>query len=370
MPDLFSPVAVGPYSLPNRIVLPPLTRNRATASFVPTPRMATYYAQRATAGLLIAEGTAISPEAVAYPRVPGIWNDEQVAGWRAVTDAVHARRSRIFVQLWHVGRVSHSLTQPTGVLPVAPSSVAVRDATIHTTEGQRAFEVPRALATEEIRRVVADYAHAARQAVCAGFDGVEVHGANGYLIDQFLNDNTNLRDDEYGGGILNRMRFLKEVLDAVTGVWGADHVGVRLSPSGTFMDCDDSDKRTLYSAVVSALSGYGLAYLHLVEPTVAGSQSIEAPPGAIPSSVFRGLFPGTLIVSGDHTFETGNRVIAENMADLVGFGRAFIANPDLPRRFVQGKALTLADSKTFYTDGDVGYIDYPSLAEMESELAG
>lgn len=367
MPDLFSPVTVGPYNLPNRIVLPPLTRNRATADFVPTPRMVTYYAQRATAGLLVAEGTAISPEAVAYPRVPGIWSDEQVAAWRTVTDAVHAEGGVIFVQLWHVGRVSHSLTQPAGSLPVAPSAVAVHEATIYTAQGPREFEVPRALASQEIRRVVGDYGHAARQAVRAGFDGVEIHGANGYLIDQFLNDNTNLRDDEYGGDIPNRMRFLLEVVDAVTEVWGSDRVGIRLSPSGTFMDCNDSDKRSLYGSAVTALGGRGLAYLHLVEPTIAGSLSVEAPPDAIPTSWFRGLYPGTLIVSGDHTFESGTRALAEGTADLVGFGRAFIANPDLPRRFAFGAPLTPPDRRTFYTDGDAGYIDYPTLDEADDE---
>jgi N-ethylmaleimide reductase len=370
MPDLLSPVRVGPYDLPNRMVLPPLTRNRATADFIPTPRMATYYAQRASAGLLVAEGTAISPEAVAYPRVPGIWNDEQVVAWRTVTDAVRAEGGVMFVQLWHVGRVSHSLTQPTGELPVAPSAVGVRDATIYTSEGLRAFEQPRALATEEVRRVVDDYTHAARQAMRAGFDGVEVHGANGYLIDQFLNENTNLRDDEYGGNIPNRLRFMLEVVDAVAGVWGADRVGIRLSPSGTFMDCNDSDKRALYGAAVAALSGHGLAYLHLVEPTIAGSLSVDAPPDAIPTSWFRGQYDGTLVVSGDHTFETGNRVLADGTADLVGFGRAFIANPDLPRRFATGAPLISADRRTFYTDGDAGYIDYPTLEEDDEARVG
>jgi N-ethylmaleimide reductase len=367
MPKLFSPAKVGRYELRNRIVLPPLTRNRATEDFVPTPRMTAYYAQRASAGLIIAEGTAISPQAVGYPRVPGIWNDEQVCAWRAVTDAVHAEGGCIFVQLWHVGRVSHSLTQPGGQRPVAPSPVAVPDDTIVTPEGLREFEVPRALTTEEVCSVVDDYAQAATNAVRAGFDGVEIHAANGYLIDQFLNDNINMRDDEYGGPVSARVRFLLEVADAVSAAVGVDRVGVRLSPSGTFMGCHDSNRRAVYGAAVAALAERPLAYLHLIEPTIAGNVTVDAAPDAMPSSYFRRLFPGTLIVAGDHTFESGSRVIAAGEADLVGYGRAFISNPDLPLRFAVGAPLTTPDLDTFYTDGDEGYVDYVTLDEEPLE---
>ena len=362
MTDLFTPVRLGPYVLPNRIVLPPLTRNRASADFVPTPRMATYYAQRASAGLLIAEGAAIAPTAVAYPRVPGIWNDEQTQAWHAITDAVHAGGGVIFLQLWHVGRVSHSSTQPGGQLPVAPSPVAVRDATIYTTQGPQPFEIPRELNTDEVRGVVNEYGRAARNAAAAGFDGVEIHAANGYLIDQFLNDNVNRRADEYGGGIPNRIRFLIEVVAAVSAVWGSGRVGVRMSPSGTFMDCRDSDKRALYTAAVSALAERQLAYLHLVEPTVAGGMSVEAAPDAIPTSWFRDIYPGTLVVAGGHTFETGTKMVQGGSADLVGFGRAFIANPDLPDRFRSGVPLAEADPHTYYSSGDEGYLGYPMHA--------
>jgi NADH:flavin oxidoreductases, Old Yellow Enzyme family len=364
-PGLLSPVLLGPYLLRNRVVMPPLTRNRADAHFVPTPRMAVYYAQRASAGLQVAEGTAISGQAVAYPRVPGIWSSAQVAAWRRVTDAVHAAGGVIFQQLWHVGRVSHSLTQPSGDVPVAPSAVRIDGATIMTADGPKEFETPRALETDEVEAIVQDYARAARNAMRAGFDGVEIHAANGYLIDQFLNDQVNRRTDRYGGELSHRLRFLLEVVDAVAGVWGTDRVGVRLSPSGTFMQCRDTDRKGLYTAAVRALDTRALAYLHLVEPTIAGSMSVEASPDAIPSAYFREVYTGTLIVSGDHTFETGTEAIGNGQADLIGYGRAFISNPDLPYRFAQALPLAPAERRTFYTDGDKGYVDYPSSAEAE-----
>jgi len=366
--SFLSPVLVGPYLLRNRLVMPPLTRNRATSEFVPTARMAVYYAQRASAGLQVAEGSPISAQAVAYPRVPGIWNAAQRDGWRQVTDAVHARGGVIFLQLWHVGRVSHSLTQPSGELPVAPSATRIVEGTIYTREGLQEFETPRALETDEVYAIVADYAAAAQNAMRAGFDGVEIHGANGYLVDQFLNGQVNRRTDEYGGDVPNRLRFLLEVVAAAASVWGPERVGVRLSPSGTWMDCRDADKKGLYSAVVEALSERSLAYLHLVEPTIAGSMTVEASPDAIPSAYFRQLYRGTLIVSGDHTLESGSKAIENGTTDLVGYGRAFIANPDLPRRFELGAPLAAADRRFFYTHGDEGYTDYPSIEE-ERHLA-
>ncbi len=375
--SLLSPVLVGPYLLRNRVVMPPLTRNRATDEFVPTARMAVYYAQRASAGLQVAEGAPISEQAVAYPRVPGIWNASQRDAWRQVTDAVHAAGGVIFLQLWHVGRVSHSLTQPSGELPVAPSAVRIEEGEIYTPEGLQEFEAPRSLGTDEVRAIVQDYAAAARNAMRAGFDGVEIHGANGYLVDQFLNDQVNRRTDRYGGDVPNRLRFLLEVVDAVAAVWGPDRVGVRLSPSGTWMDCRDTDKKSLYSAAVEALGERSLAYLHLVEPTIAGSMSVEASPDAISSAYFRHLYSGTLIVSGDHTLESGAKAIDNGTADLVGYGRAFIANPDLPTRFEQGAPLAEADRALFYSHDDKGYTDYPTIEEerhltalMAAEEAG
>jgi len=324
--------------------------------------MEVYYAQRASAGLQVAEATAISPQAVPYPRVPGIWNAAQTAAWLKVTAAVHAAGGAIFLQLWHGGRVSHSATQPGGRTPVAPSAIAIKG-TLFTAQGLLPFETPRALETDEIKDIVKDYRSAARNAELAGFDGIEIHSANGYLIDQFLNDQTNRRTDEYGGSRGNRMRLLLEVFDAVTSVWGSDRVGVRLSPSGTFMDCRDSDKRALYDDVVEALSSRQLAYLHLVEPTIAGSMTVEASPDDIPSAHFRNLYRGTLIVSGDHTVESGAKAIENGTADMVGYGRTFISNPDLPRRFELDADLAESHRSTYYSNTDEGYIDYPSLED-------
>lgn len=372
--QLLSPVMVGPYLLRNRMVMPPLTRNRAGAGEVPTESTALYYAQRASAGLIIAEGTSVSPQGVGYPRVPGLHTCEQVEGWRRVTQAVHSRGGTMFVQLWHVGRQSHPSIQPGGQLPVAPSAVRI-DGEIMTYDGLRPFETPRALEASEIPGVVRQYADAARNAVRAGFDGVEIHGANGYLVDQFLNDRVNLRTDEYGGTVENRMRFLREVLDAVIGVWGPGRVGLRLSPSSTWMDSFDTDKEGLYTAVVHALAEYPLAYLHLVEPNIAGADTLESEL-SIPTSHFRSIYPGTLIVSGNHTLESARTTLDEGSADLVGFGRLFIANPDLPYRFATGAALREADRATFYTGDDLGYIDYPSLVDeqrlrmLESAIEG
>jgi N-ethylmaleimide reductase len=358
---LLSPVTVGPHLLSNRMVMPPLTRNRAGQGEVPTSSMALYYAQRAGAGLMVAEGTSISPQGVGYPRVPGLHTPEQVEGWRRVTDAVHARGGTIFVQLWHVGRQSHPSIQPGGQLPVAPSAVRI-DGEIMTVDGLRPFETPRALELSEIPGVVAQYADAARNALRAGFDGVEIHGANGYLVDQFLNDKVNLRTDEYGGSVENRMRFLREVLDAVVGVWGPGKVGLRLSPSSTWMDSRDTDKKALYTAVVQTLASYPLAYLHLVEPDIGGADTMTSEV-AIPSSHFRSIYPGTLIVSGNHSLESARKALDDGTADLVGFGRLFIANPDLPHRFATGAPLNQADRATFYSGDDLGYVDYATLAD-------
>lgn len=360
---LLSPVIVGPYLLRNRLVMPPLTRCRADKKGAPTDLMTIHYAQRSTAGLIITEGTTISPQGGGYPGVPGIYNAEQVDAWRRVTVAVHARGGHIFLQLWHVGRQTHSSVLPGRELPVAPSAVPIVNFEHYTGAGMVPYEVPRALELDEIPAVVAEYAQAARNAMLAGFDGVEIHGANGYLIDQFLNDRVNLRTDEYGGSLKNRVRFLREVCEAVSGACGAERVGIRLSPSSTWMDALDSDKRSLFTEAVSTLAGMHLAYLHLIEPTIAGSQTVEAANDGIPSSFFRSLYPGTLIVSGDHTARTGAAALAEGTADLIGFGRLFIANPDLPERFRLGAPLNDAKPDLFYTPGAKGYTDYPALAD-------
>ncbi len=337
-------------TLPNRMVLAPMTRSRAAEGNVPGPFASTYYVQRAGAGLLVTEGTQVSPQGQGYIATPGIYSPEQQAGWRVVTDAVHAAGGRIFAQLWHVGRVSHTSFQPGGGAPVAPSAIAVSGQT-WTAEGQQPFSTPRALETDEIAGVVAQFAHGARVARAAGFDGVELHGANGYLIDQFLRDGTNRRTDAYGGSIPNRIRFLSEVVDAVSAVFPAARVGVRVSPGGAFNDMADSDPKALFTGVADTLSGR-VGYLHVVDP-VAGPERFDA--------LLRPRFRGALIVNGGYDRDAGNAAIADGRADLVSFGVPFLANPDLPRRFAEGAPLNAPDFSTFYGGGEKGYTDYPAL---------
>ncbi|MDX2212724.1 MAG: alkene reductase [Oculatellaceae cyanobacterium bins.114] len=342
--NLFSPVKLGRYELPNRIVMAPLTRNRAGAGLVPTEMNATYYVQRASAGLIVTEATQVSPQGMGYPNTPGIYSPEQVEGWRLVTEAVHQQGGRIFLQLWHVGRISDPSLQPDGGLPVAPSAIAAKD---HVT--------PRALDIEEIPGIVEAYRQGAANALAAGFDGVEIHGANGYLIDQFLQDSTNHRTDAYGGAIENRARFMLEVVEAVTGVWGADRVGIRLSPNGTFNDMADSDPTATFTYAVKALNPYNLAYLHLVEPRTGDQNDLGAP-------YFRPIFDGTLISAGGYDRDMGNEAIAKGDADLIAYGRWFISNPDLPNRFASDAPLNPYDRDTFYGGDAKGYIDYPTLS--------
>ncbi len=357
---LLSPVQLGPYTLPNRIVLAPLTRNRAGAGYVPTALNATYYAQRASGGLLITEASQIAPAAMGYPDTPGIYSPEQVAGWQLVTDAVHAKGGRIFLQLWHVGRISHPSLQPNGQLPVAPSPIAPAGMAA-TYTGLQPFVTPRALELDEIPAIVTQYAQAAKNAMAAGFDGVEIHSANGYLLDQFLRDGTNHRTDAYGGSIANRSRFLLEVVEAVSAVWGSDRVGVRLSPSGTFNDMADSDPKTLFTEVVRALNTYKLAYLHLVEPRAEDETLSDTTTDLLDSRYFRAHFDGPLIAAGGYTRELGDRAIAAGNADLVAFGRLYISNPDLVERFAHDAALNPYDRNTFYGGDSRGYTDYPTL---------
>lgn len=356
---LLSPVKLGRYELPNRIVMAPLTRNRAGAGNVPTPVNAEYYAQRASAGLIITEASQVSPQGMGNPQTPGIYSKEQVEGWRLVTDAVHERSGRIFLQLWHVGRISHPSLQPDGALPVAPSAIAP-EGRAATYEGEQPFVTPRALETEEIPGIIEQYRQGAQNALAAGFDGVEIHSANGYLLDQFLHNGSNQRTDQYGSSIENRARLLMEVTEAVTRVWGADRVGVRLSPSSTFNSMYDSNPEALFSYVANALDRFGLAYLHIVEPRVDGNVTLGHASG-FPASYFRPIFHGTIITAGGYDRDRGNAVLAAGDADLVAYGRLFIANPDLPKRFALNAPLNRPDRSTFYGGNERGYTDYPAL---------
>ncbi|MBW4607772.1 MAG: alkene reductase [Hassallia sp. WJT32-NPBG1] len=356
--DLLSPYKLGELELPNRIVMAPLTRQRAGKGNVPHQLNAEYYVQRATAGLIIAEATQVSPQGQGYPNTPGIYSAEQIAGWRLVTDAVHQHKGRIYLQLWHVGRISHPDLQPDRALPVAPSAIAPKGQAM-TYEGMKPFVTPRALETWEIPEIVEQYRKGAENALEAGFDGVEVHAANGYLIDQFLRDGTNQRTDKYGGSIENRARLLVEVTEAVTGVWGANRVGVRLSPSGTYNDMRDSNPLETFGYAAQALDKFGLAYLHIFEAVEA---DIRHGGTVVPTSHLKERFQGTLIVNGGYDKNKGDAVLASGAADLVAFGTLYIANPDLPQRFALNAPLNQPDPTTFYGGGEKGYTDYPAIA--------
>ena len=369
-PHLFSALKVGPYQLKHRVVLAPLTRMRASRpSLAPRALNAEYYAQRATpGGLLIAEASPVMNTAFGSPGVPGIYTDAQVAGWREVVDAVHAKGATIFLQLWHVGRVSHSSFQPGGVLPVAPSAVAISsEFKASTAEGKGApYETPRALETSEVEGVVAAFKQAAKNALAAGFDGVEIHGANGYLIEQFLQSRSNLRTDRYGGSIENRVRFLLEVTRAAIDVWGANRVGVRLSPYGIANGSGEPDPMPLYSHAIRELNPLGLAYLHFIEPRSSGAGRAEVNWENVPSAMvlFRPIWKGVLITAGGFTGEAAEAAIAEGHADAIAFGRIFISNPDLPRRLQHGFPLTPYNRATFYGGDVAGYTDYPVYDEL------
>jgi N-ethylmaleimide reductase len=369
-PSLFSPLQVGPYKLDHRLVMAPLTRMRAERpSLAPRPLNAEYYGQRATpGGLIIAEATPVMATGHGNPGVPGIYSEQQIKGWRAVVDAVHAKGGLIFLQLWHVGRVSHSSFQPGGVLPVAPSAVPIADLTGMTAHGKpEPYETPRALETREVADVVESFRQAARNAMEAGFDGVEIHGANGYLIEQFLQSRTNLRTDQYGGSIANRARFLMEVTQAVVEVWGANRVGVRLTPYGIANGSGEADPMPLYTHVIKALNPLGLAYLHFIEPRSSGAGRAEVNHQNVPSAMvlFRPIWKGILISAGGFTGETADAAIAAGHADAIAFGRSFIANPDLPRRLQQGFPLTPYNRATFYGGEEAGYTDYPAHDELQ-----
>ncbi|MDH4982656.1 alkene reductase [Hyphomicrobium sp. D-2] len=356
--DLFDPVELGPYRLANRIAMAPLTRSRATDEGVPGELQAIHYAQRASAGLIISEATNISPQGKGYIRTPGIWSPEQVAGWKLTTKAVHDKGGRIFLQLWHVGRISHPDLQPGGQLPVAPSAVAPENQQAYTAEGFKPIGTPRALETDEIAGIVADYAHAAKCALEAGFDGVEIHAANGYLLQQFLSDKTNKRTDQYGGSIENRTRIVREVVDAVTKVWGGDRVGIRISPLTKFGDIGDSNPEPLYLSLVEELNAYNLAYLHVIEGDTGGDRN---PPGGFDLQKLHRAFNGLFMANNNYTLELAIKAREENLADIICFGRPFISNPDLVERLRSGAPLAEADPNTFYAGEERGYTDYPAL---------
>jgi N-ethylmaleimide reductase len=370
-PSLFSPLKIGPYQLKHRVVMAPLTRMRAEKpSLAPRPLNVEYYAQRATpGGLIIAEASPVVATGFGSPGVPGIYSEQQIKGWREVVDAVHAKGGVIFLQLWHVGRVSHSSFQPGGLLPVAPSAVPIpADLKTMTADGKVVpYETPRALETSEIPGVIDAYRQAARNALEAGFDGVEIHGANGYLIEQFLQSHTNLRTDQYGGSIENRTRFLMEVTQAAIEVWGADRVGLRLSPYGVANGSGEPDPMPLYTHVIKSLDRLGLAYLHFVEPRSSGAGRAEVNHQNVPAAMvlFRPMWSGKLITAGGFTGETADAAIAAGHADAIAFGRIFISNPDLPRRLQRGYPLTPYNRATFYGGEAAGYTDYPVHDELE-----
>jgi N-ethylmaleimide reductase len=355
--DIFSPFRFGALDLPNRVVMAPMTRNRAGPGNVPTELNATYYAQRAGAGLIVSEATQVSPQGVGYPGTPGIHSAEQVAGWKLVTEAVHGAGGQIFLQLWHVGRISHPSLQPGGALPVAPSAIAPAGQA-WTTNGMEVFVTPRALETSEIPGIVEDYRRGAAYARDAGFDGVELHGANGYLIDQFLRDSTNKRTDRYGGSASNRARFLIEVTQALIGEWGGERVGVRLSPTNPYNDIADSNPAATFSTAVGELNRLGIAYLHIVEP---GPGDPEAA-GEMPDTrFFRNIWRGPLIANKGYDLERASAVLRDGAADLVSFAALYLANPDLAERFRRGGPFNPPDRKTFYGGAAKGYTDYPAL---------
>jgi N-ethylmaleimide reductase len=355
---LFEPIRIGGVLLPNRVVMAPLTRRRAGQGKIPSLVNAQYYGQRASAGLIVSESTEIDPLAAgAPPTRPGIFNDAQVDGWRLVTGAVHAQRGRIFMQLSHLGRASHPSMRIDGSPPVAPSAIQPKGM-VFTPEGPQPYPLPRALETAEIPQVVAQFAHAALNAKRAGFDGVEIHGANGYLIDEFLRDGPNRRTDEYGGSAANRARFLLEVTKAAIGIWGANRVAVRISPWNSFGDMSDSDPGATFGHVAEALRPLGLAYLHVIESPPGHAEAPEQPL----AGRLRKAFGGPLMLAGGYDRTTAEQALA-GVADMVAFGEAFIANPDLPLRFKTGLTLNPADRSTFYGGNERGYTDYP-FAEL------
>ena len=371
---LFEPVRLGRYDLPHRIVMAPLTRSRAgQPGNVPTALNACYYAQRTSAALIVSEATQVSMQGQGYAWTPGIHSREQVDGWRLVTQAVHQAGGLIFNQLWHVGRISHPALQPDQMLPVAPSAIRPKgEAFIENEDGEPElvpFVTPRALQIEEMPYLVRQYSRGARNALASGFDGVEVHGANGYLLEQFIASGTNRRDDLYGGTIANRARLLMHVVEAVSEVWGPDRVGVRLSPLSTFNDIRDDDPESTFGHIAERLSDFRLAYLHVVNPAAAAIEHGTKPdPRAMRMvDLIRECYRGTLMLAGGFDRDTAEAWLERGKADLIAFGRKFLANPDLPERFRLGAPLNADDPATYYGGGAKGYTDYPTLAQERGE---
>ena len=352
---LFSPITLGDLTLPHRIVMAPLTRSRsAQPGDIPQDMNVEYYRQRASAALIISEASQVSPQGKGYAFTPGIHSEAQIAGWKKITDAVHEEGSRIFLQLWHVGRVSHTKLQAEQALPVAPSAIAV-EGQAFTEEGLFDFEIPRALETDEIPDVIEQFRQGAMNAKKAGFDGVEIHAANGYLLDQFQKDGSNQRDDHYGGSIENRIRLTLEVTQAVCDVWGGERVGIRISPTGSFNSMSDSNPTALFSTLVEKLNQFNLSYLHVVESFG------EATDDNFDFTAIRNTFNGAYMANGGYTAESSEESLSNNKSDLISFGSLYIGNPDLPERFKQNAELIEADQNTLYGGNEKGYIDYPSL---------
>jgi 2,4-dienoyl-CoA reductase-like NADH-dependent reductase (Old Yellow Enzyme family) len=352
MPTLFDPLQIGDLEVPNRVFLAPLTRNRSTGpGRVPNALMRDYYVQRASAGLIISEATSVAPTGVGYPQTPGVWSDEQVDGWREIVEGVHAAGGRMFLQLWHVGRISDPIYHD-GALPVAPSAIAPKG-NVSLVRPQRPYVTPRALETHEIPGVVEAYRRGAENAKAAGFDGVEIHGANGYLLDQFLQDSTNKRTDRHGGEIENRARLMLEVTDAVVSVWGPGRVGVHLAPRADAHDMGDSDLPATFGYVARELGKRRIAFLCARESTKTPRLGPD----------LKAAFGGVYVANEGFTREAAEAVVAAGEADAVAFGKLFLANPDLPRRFAVSAPLNAWNSETFYSDGPVGYTDYPALEE-------
>jgi N-ethylmaleimide reductase len=361
MSSLFHPLRMGSLELPNRIVMAPLTRARANFEGVPNELMATYYAQRASAGLIISEATGISREGLGWPNAPGLWSEAQVNGWKQVTEAVHQQGGRIVAQLWHMGRLVHPSVS--GMDPVSSSALTAPDYA-HTYEGKKPYVEPRAATGHDVERIVADYAQAARNAVAAGFDGVQVHGANGYLVDQFLRDGANLRSDEYGGSVANRIRFMTEVLEAVGGAIGIDRVGIRFSPNIHSQGVEDSDPIALYEAVARRLNELDVPWIEMREPRQPTSAGVV--PSVPVSPAMRPLYSGRILINADSNWCDALRATIDGHADGVSIGRLFIANPDLVQRIATGAPLNQGDSSTFYAGGAKGYVDYPSLEDAQA----
>ena len=365
MASLFDSIAFGAIAAPNRVVMSPLTRGRATRDHVPTPIMAQYYAQRAGAGMIISEATGISRQGLGWPYAPGLWSPEQVVAWRPVVKAVHEAGGRIIAQLWHMGRLVHP-SFLSGEAPVSSSATTVAS-DAHTYDGKQPYTEARALRLDEIPGLLDDYRKAARHALEAGFDGVQIHAANGYLIDQFLRDNSNFRDDRYGGSVENRIRLLREVTQAVVDVVGADRTGVRLSPNGDTQGANDSNPEPLFTAAAAALSEIGIAHLELREPGPDSSFGKPERPPIAPA--IRTVFSGKLILNSDFDGPTAQAAVGGGGTDAISFGRTFLANPDLPYRLAKGIALNADDPKTWYSQGPEGYVDYPTAEAAAARAA-